>query len=221
MAEDRSSTFVPALGLHALTPLYDPLVRLTLREDALKRRLVERAAVWPGMRVLDLGCGTGTLLHLLAESCPAARLIGVDVDPAILEIAQQKLETAGVDAELRCGRLDEVGIPEASLDRVVTSLVLHHLTTDEKKQTLRTIRRLLRPGGELHIADFGPPHNLLMRAVAFGVRWFDGTERVAANLDGRLPGLLVAAGLADVDASEPLATPFGSLVYLRGRVPQA
>jgi SAM-dependent methyltransferase len=209
--------FVPALGFDVLTPLYDPVVRLTLREEAIKRRLVERAAIWPGMRVLDFGCGTGTLVRLVAESCPGAHLIGVDVDPAILALARQKLARSGIDVEWHCGRLEEAGVPDGSLDRVLTSLVLHHLTTSEKEDTLATVRRLLRPGGELHVADFGPPHNLLMRAVAQAVRWFDGADRVGANLDGRLPALIGDAGFVEVGVSEPMATPFGTLVYLRAR----
>lgn len=219
MTTKHEHGFVPALGLHVLTPLYDPLVRLTLREDALKRRLIERADVWSGMRVLDFGCGTGTLVGMLATANPGAQVIGVDVDAEIVAIARRKLAEAVPNVELHCGRLEEVGIPEGSLDRVVTSLVLHHLTTEEKRATLATFRHLLRPGGELHVADFGPPHNALMRVVSLGVRWFDGSERVAANLDGQLPGLIREAGFVDLDTSDPTATPFGTLVFLRARVP--
>src|SRR5690349_11613799 len=92
-----SSSFVPALGFDFLTPLYDPLIRLALREDEVKRRLVAQARITPGMTVVDFGCGTGTLVLLLKQMHPGARVIGVDVDARILEIARQKLDDAGVD----------------------------------------------------------------------------------------------------------------------------
>jgi len=54
----------------------------------------------------------------------------------------------------------------SSFDRVVSSLVFHHLTSENKRRTLVKVRELLRPGGELHIADWGRPHNALMRVAA-------------------------------------------------------
>src|SRR5262245_2499174 len=74
-------SFVPALGFDWLTPLYDPLIRLALREEAVKQRLVDQARIAPGMQVLDLGCGTGTLALLIKRSHPTARVVGLDVDP--------------------------------------------------------------------------------------------------------------------------------------------
>lgn len=69
--------FIPALRFHALTRLYDPLVRLTTRELSIKRRLV--AGLGQGVQsILDLGSGTGTLLELARPAYPAARLVGLD-----------------------------------------------------------------------------------------------------------------------------------------------
>ena len=208
--------FVPALGRDWLTPFYDLVARL-MGERALKRRLIEQARLAPGQQVLDLGCGTGTLLAMMKEACPAAQLTGVDVDPQILAIARAKLASAGVAAELVEGSATAIPLPPASFDRVLTTLVLHHLTTEQKRAALAAVRRLLRPNGELHIADWGKPQNFLMRVASLSFRLLDGAETTGANLRGELPALLRAAGFSDVREVEHRMTPLGTLSYLSAR----
>jgi SAM-dependent methyltransferase len=217
--EPRSTAqdYVPALGFHLLTPLYDPLLRVLLREGVLKQRLVDQAALEPSHAVLDVGCGTGTLAILAKRSCPQARVVGLDGDPKVLAIARRKIEAAGLEVELMERMAYDPALPAASFDRVLTTLVLHHLTTEEKRETLAAIHRLLRPGGELHIADFGPPDGLYARTVNRLFRHFDGSDRTSDNLDGRLPSLLSDAGFSDVRETGSAGTPFGTLVYLAAR----
>jgi SAM-dependent methyltransferase len=210
--------FVPALGHDFLTPLYDVVARVT-GERRFKRHLVELTRLAPGHDVLDVGCGTGTLALMLKAACPAARVTGLDLDPRILAIARRKIERAAADIEVRQGSATAPPFPPASFDRIVTTLVLHHLTTAQKRDTLAAMRALLRPGGELHVADWGRPHNALMRLVASGVRLLDG-ETLDANLRGELPGLIAAAGFADVAETERWMTPFGTLAFVRAAVRQ-
>jgi ubiquinone/menaquinone biosynthesis C-methylase UbiE len=209
--------FVPALGFDWLTPFYDPLIRFTIREEQAKLQLVEQARIQPGMTVVDLGCGTGTLALLVKQRHPTAHVIGVDVDDKILGIARAKIAAAGVEVELRHGILPEVGLAPGSVDRVLTTLVLHHLTTDEKVAALRAAHTALRSGGELHVADFGPPHNLLMSLVSAPFRFFDGHARTNDNFSGRLPEVIRRAGFAEVAERAHRMTPFGSLVYWSAR----
>lgn len=205
--------FVPAFGFDWLTPLYDPLVQLVLREREVKQQLVDQAGIRPGMTVVDLGCGTGTLAILVKQSAPAAHVIGVDVDPKILDIARGKIAAAGLDVELRQGLVHEVGLEPGSVDRALSTLVLHHLTADEKLGAMRTLRGALKPGGELHVADFGPSHNLLMSIVSTPFRFFDGHARTGDNFDGRVPELMREAGFHDVATRGQRMTLFGSLHY--------
>ena len=116
--------FVPAMGYDLLTPLYDTMVALTLNERAVKQQLIDQARLAPGMTVVDLGCGTGTLAVMLKQSAPQARVIGVDVDSKILGIARTKIEKAGVEVELRQGLVQEVGLAPASIDRSGSGITL-------------------------------------------------------------------------------------------------
>jgi len=214
---EQTKSFVPALGLDWLTRFYDPLIAATLREAELKRRLIEQAGIAPGMKVLDFGCGTGTLVLMLKRECPGAHVFGLDVDPKVLGIAREKVSRAGLDITLEQGRAAEPPFAPATFDRILTSLVLHHLRTAEKEEALSGLRRLLRPGGELHIADFGPPQNALMWAVSRLVSALDGADRTEANLGGRLPALAAAAGFSDVRGCGEMMTSFGTVAFLRGR----
>ncbi|HSP96526.1 MAG TPA: class I SAM-dependent methyltransferase [Candidatus Dormibacteraeota bacterium] len=215
---DPQRGFVPALGYHWLTRLYDPLVALTVRERALKRQLVRQADLQPGQAVLDFGCGTGTLAILLKQACPGARVVGLDVDPTILAEARRKIHAAGLDIELRQAFLTADTFPPGSFDRVLSTLVLHHLTHDERAATLAVMRTLLRPGGELHVADFGAPRTRYARLVSHVFSHFDGTERTADNLAGRLAAQVAAAGFAAVAVVDHRDTLFGTVDYLRAQV---
>jgi len=207
--------FVPALGLRVLTPLYD-LGAWMAGDRRIKRRLLDSAAIGAGTAVLDLGCGTGTLAIMAAARAPSARVVGLDIDPAILAIARRKVARAGAQVVLAEGSATDPPFVPASFDRVLTTLVLHHLSTPQKRRALAAARRLLRPGGELHVADFGQPHTPLMRLAARTFGMFDGEETTRANLRGELPGLVREAGFDDVEETERWSTPFGTLTFLRG-----
>ncbi len=213
---ESAPSFVPALGRDALTPLYDTISWL-IGERALKRRLIEQARIAPGHAVLDLGCGTGTLALLIKESCPTAEVTGVDIDPRILAIARGKIAAAGVGIRLVEGSATAPPLAPASFDRILTTLVLHHLTTEQKRAALAATNRLLKPGGELHVADWGKPQNALMRFASLSFRLTDGAETTGANVRGELPSLLAGAGFADVREVEHRMTPLGTLSYLSAR----
>lgn len=220
MKASADGHFIPALGRDWLTPLYDVFARL-VGERRMKRHLIALAGIAPGHDVLDLGCGTGTLALMTAAACPGAAVSGVDIDPRILAIARDKIARAGARVALHQGSATDPPLPPASFDRILTSLMLHHLTTAQKRQALAAAWRLLRPGGELHVADFGRPHNALMRAASFTFRLADGAESTADNLSGALPGLIAAAGFTDVRETERWMTPFGTLAFVRAARPAA
>jgi len=204
--------YIPALSYDRLTPVFDPVLRWSMRELELKRRLIVQARIEPGQRVLDLGCGTATLTILLKQMHPAAEVVSLDGDPKILAIAEAKVAQAGVDLTLDQGLAFGMPYPDQSFDRVVSSLVIHHLTTENKHRAFKEIYRVLRPGGELHVLDFGRPHNLYTALVSPLIRRL---EEAADNVQGRLPALLREAGFDQVDVTRRFTTIFGSLSLYR------
>jgi cyclopropane fatty-acyl-phospholipid synthase-like methyltransferase len=195
----RQRRFVPALGFHWLTALYDPLLALSRRERDLKGQLLARAALAPGMRVLDVGCGTGTLALWAAQLQPGAQVCGIDADERVLRRARRKLRRAGAAVAFERAFSDALPYADASFDRVLSSLFFHHLTRESKRDTLREIARVLKPGAELHVADFGEARSRGARWALQLVGWLDGPERVADHARGRFPGLLAEAGFERVE----------------------
>lgn len=208
---------IPALRFNALTGLYDPVMAGILRESTWKAQLVAQIGARAGMRILDLGCGTGTLTLLLAQAAAGARVIGVDADPEALERAATKAAAAGATIELVEETSTSMSFPDASFDRVVSSLLFHHLTLDGKRATLAEARRVLRSDGELHIADWGRPHDALMRAAFLPVQLLDGFATTADNVRGALPALVAAAGFEPVRETRRRRTLFGTLTFLLAR----
>ena len=217
---DRATTYIPALGYRWLTRLYDPLLKL-MDEERLRRAIVRRMAPKPGERILDLGCGTGTLAILLKRACPDATVVGLDGDADVLEQARAKAAAAGVTIELRHGLADEPPFPPASFDRVVSTLVFHHLATDVKQRALARARELLRPGGEFHLVDWSAPANLLQRLAFLSVQLLDGFATTEDNRRGLVPGFVRDAGFVDVAETDRTPTLFGTLTFLRAVAPPA
>ena len=85
---------------------------------------------------------------------------------------------------------------DASFERVLCSLVLHHLSLDEKQRTLAEIRRVLVPGGAFLLMDFGPPVTWPERLLG---RLTQHRHAISDNVEGRLPDLLREAGFSTVD----------------------
>lgn len=209
--------YLPALRFKALTPAFDAVVRATVRERTFRPALIEQAALAPGQRVLDLGAGTGTLAIMAKRSEPRSEVVGIDPDPEIIGIARQKAAGARVEVEFDQGSATDLPYEEGSFDRVLSTLVFHHLTPADKRAALAEVARVLRPGGELHIADWTKPADPLQRALAVQTRLFDGFERTRENLAGELPGLISQAGLRDVRELRRLRTWWGTLGLLSAR----
>lgn len=217
MASEGSERFIPALRFRFLTPVYDTVVAHTTREATFKRRVLERAAIGDGERVLDLACGTGTLAVQVAEAVPGAQLTGVDGDPEVLERARAKAKAAGVEVSLDEGLSTELPYADSSFDVVLSTLFFHHLTDEAKRRTAEEIRRVLRPGGRLVVGDFGRPQDPLMRAAVLAIQLGDGFASTSANVAGRLPAILRDAGLVDVAVTDRVRTPVGTIEVVAAR----
>ena len=173
-----------------------------------------------GHRVLDLGCGTATLTLMVKSAHPEAEIVGLDGDPKVLALAQAKADRQGLEIQLDQGLSTDLPYEDGEFDRVVTSLLFHHLTSDSKVRTMHEVFRVLKPGGELHVADFGKPQNSIMRALFYLVQLLDGFETTRDNVRGALPALIAAAGFEAVERRDEIATPVGTITLYAARRPE-
>lgn len=212
---------VPALGYAAVTPLYDAVIAATLREATFRGALLAQANVSGDHRVLDLGCGSGTLAIRIGLQAPGAHVAGLDADPSMIDTARRKAARAGSSAAFHLGNASQLPFPDAAFDRVVSSLFFHHLSPPGKRRAAAEVARVLRPGGELHVADWGPAPNLAMRSLFLAVQFLDGFENTRENVEGRLPALFSGAGLVEASCTRSIPTLFGMLALYRARKPGA
>lgn len=208
--------YVPALRFDALTRFYDPIVAVTSRERGFKRRLLEHARIKAGESVLDLACGTGTLAIEIKKEHPKAKVSGLDGDSTVLKRGKQKAREAGVKVDFQRGLSTELPYEARTFDVVLSTLFFHHLTDEAKADTAEEIRRVLRLGGRMLIADWGRPQDPLMRATFLGVQLLDGFRNTSSNVSGRLPEFLRDAGLTQVSVVDRMRTPLGTIEIVSG-----
>jgi ubiquinone/menaquinone biosynthesis C-methylase UbiE len=206
--------YVPAAGRPGLTGVYDAVTRVTMRERLFRGRLLGQVLddLSAGGRIVDVGAGTGTLAIALSAAAPGAEVVGVDGDPEVLAIARAK---AGAEfVEWRHARADPLPFTDGSCDRVVMSLLLHHLDASGKGAALAEAYRVLREGGRLHIADWGRPQGPLTAAGLFTLALFDGFDGIRDHAAGRLPLFIESAGFGTPELHDRLRTAWGSLELL-------
>jgi ubiquinone/menaquinone biosynthesis C-methylase UbiE len=137
---------------------YDILAWLLLlgRERAFRERLVGLARLQSGESVLDIGCGTGSLAIAAARRVGSAGAVhGIDASPEMIARAGKKARKAGLDVTFATGVVEALPFPDGHFDAVLSTLMLHHLPRDARRQCAREVRRVLKPGGRVLAVDFG------------------------------------------------------------------
>jgi ubiquinone/menaquinone biosynthesis C-methylase UbiE len=212
MATTDDRDYLPAVPRPALLRLYDPFSRLMGARDA-QWQLVAQAAIDPGATVLEIGCGTGNVLLLVARVAPAATVFGLDPDARALVMAGRKARRAGATVRLDRGYADRLPYPDGAVDRVLSSFMLHHLPTEQRHPALREAHRVLAPGGRLHLLDFdGTPSGRVGRLLHRPGRAGHGHGDPGV---GAVRDALTAAGFAEVVELGHGTTPIGPHTFFR------
>jgi ubiquinone/menaquinone biosynthesis C-methylase UbiE len=214
-AEESRKPYVPAMGHDRLLPIYDPLQRL-LGMGSVHRQLVDQARIQPHQRVLEIGCGTGNLVNPIKRLHLGAEVVGIDPDPKTLARAQRKAGREALSVQLDRGFAEELPYPDVFFDRVLSALMFHHLGSEEKEKTLDEARRVLKPGGSLHLLDFG---GATARSDGFLARLHQRSERLRNNFGDRIPTLMREAGFADLTEVAHRVTIAGRFTYYRASAP--
>jgi ubiquinone/menaquinone biosynthesis C-methylase UbiE len=184
------------------------MISVSAREAKLRGGIVKSVTATNPKRILELGCGTGTLSISLARALPDASITGIDLDPEALKRARAKTDAEKVNWVH--GSVTDAAPKAGTWDCVVISLVLHHLTPEQQPIALARAHEVLRPGGSLHVIDFGPPQGLVPRAGWPLLQKIDGEENTAPLGNGELPGLIDSAGFKDRELVQRYGTVWGT-----------
>jgi ubiquinone/menaquinone biosynthesis C-methylase UbiE len=192
----------PAPSTHGVTmswaaPFYDAYCRLLGLGLPFRRETLRRAALDPGERVLDVGCGTGVLTRLAAEAVGSTgHAVGIDPTVGMIAMARRNATLTASRATFRLAAIEQLPFPDGSFDAVLSSFMLHHLPPDVKRAGLSEVYRVLKPGGRLLAVDVDRPANPLWWLLAWPLLFLSYT---APNLRGMVPNYLRAAGFVPVE----------------------
>lgn len=177
-------------------PFYDWGCRAAGLGRNFRDETLRHAALTPGDRMLDVGCGTGVLTRLAAQAVgPSGHAVGIDPAPRMIGVARENAARTGSQAEFKLAAIERLPFDDSSFDVVLSSLMLHHLPAELKHEGLREVRRVLKPGGRLVAVDIDCPANPLWWVVIWPLLMMPMT---AINLRGEIPNYLRDAGFDPV-----------------------
>ncbi len=133
---------------------YDPITQYVLppHETVVRQGLIDAVRVKP-RRIIDLGCGTGSTTLMLKQAFPEAEVVGLDLSPYMLVVADMKAQKAGLKIQWLHSSAESVALPDASFDLVASSLLFHETPPAVSRAILRESFRLLKVGGQVAILD--------------------------------------------------------------------
>lgn len=133
---------------------YDPITQYALppNETWVRQGLIQAIQGTP-RRILDLGCGTGSTTLLLKQAFPKTEVIGLDLSPYMLIVAETKAQQAGLNIQFRQGQAEHTPFPDAAFDLVTAALLFHETPPQISQAIVQEGFRLLQTGGELLVLD--------------------------------------------------------------------
>jgi ubiquinone/menaquinone biosynthesis C-methylase UbiE len=214
MLKHHPHDYLPAAGHDAFLPGYDLLTRL-FGFNRVHEQLIAQAELADSHRVLEIGCGTGNLTIRAKRAQPGADVIGSDPDPLALKRAQRKAKRLnGIRFEQ--GYAQRLPYEDGEFDRVLSSMMLHHLDSDAKPAAAAEIFRVLRPGGRLHLVDLG---GNMTADDGLAARLVRHSPHAAGNLGDAIPRLLRSAGFDCTELATERHRFVGRLTYFSATRP--
>jgi ubiquinone/menaquinone biosynthesis C-methylase UbiE len=206
--------YIPAAGHDAFLPGYDLLTRLS-GFNRVHDRLIGQAELAANHRVLEIGCGTGNLTIRAKRTHPSIEMIGSDPDPLALRRAQRKMNRlSGIRFER--GYAQRLSYTDGEFDRVLSSMMLHHLDNDAKAAAAAEVFRVLCPGGRLHIVDMG---GNMTAHDGLSARLTLRSPLAAGNLGDAIPRVLRSVGFDCAEVDTHVQRFVGRLTYYRATRP--
>ena len=133
-----------------------PYQRVTETLTDIHERVVERLAPRPGVRWLDLACGTGAVAERAAAA--GASVTGIDLAPALIETARERAAERGLEIDYRVGDCEQLELADASFDAVSSTCGV--MFSPDHEASARELARVTRPGGRIALANWTPTGGL-------------------------------------------------------------
>jgi len=183
MEGDREETeeFIPALGVSVLTPLYQTIVDVFCRDTHVKKVILSCIEGKKDCRILDIACGTGKLVKMLAQQQDCCFIIGQDLDPSMVQQATENVKDFDNVSITKGDATDLKEHEEESLDIVIESLVFHHLSDKQKCASISEIARVLSPTGVFYFVDWIKPQGAYAKVVFKIIEVLDGAANTRAH----------------------------------------
>lgn len=160
----------------------------------IRQRTIDLAHIQPGEKVLDVGCGTGTLaIEVQQRVGETGRVFGIDPGTQQIARARSKASRRNLPAVFQIGVIEHLDFPDRTFDVVLSTFMMHHLPDDLKRLGLSEVARVLKPGGRLVIVDFKRPEERENPPGRFGAMEIGFQD---------LPALVKEAGFSQVETEE-------------------
>src|SRR3989337_3256630 len=193
----EASVQTHGLPLNWLAPVYDRICSTFGLGLAFRETTLRHAALKPGERVLDVGCGTGVLTRLAAEVVgEKGHVIGIDPAPKMISIAKENATREKSRAGFRLSTIENLPFEDNSFDCVLSSFMIHHLPPDLKLKGLAEVYRVLKPGGRFLAVDISRPSNPLWWILVWPLYFWKFTRD---HIRGRLEPYFHKAGFPSIE----------------------
>jgi ubiquinone/menaquinone biosynthesis C-methylase UbiE len=156
---------------------------------------VKAAVLQPGEKVLDVGCGPGTMAILMAKKVgPEGEVVGIDASLEMIEVARNKAKKQGSHARFEPAAIESLPFPDATFDAATSTFMLHHLPDDVQCKGLAEVRRVIKPGGRVLIVDFSSESGSFLGHLLSVLGHAHGSSTFP-----KLEGVLREAGFTNVE----------------------